>query len=396
MSDSVLIKNIGTIVSGDLKNPLLSGDAIRIEDGKIAAIGSESDCAGEAGQTIDAGGMTVTPGLIDSHVHTTQGDFTPRQLTLFWIESCMHCGITSMITAGEVHTPGRPRDGQGAKAMAIVAAKSFKNLRPGGVKVMAGAVMLEPGLKEADFADMAEAGVELVGEVGLGAVREPDEVRPLLAWARANGMRVLCHTGGGSIPGSMVVDADMILAVGPDVACHLNGGPTGLPMADIERLVKESDFTLELVQCGNQKRAVEAMELFLAEGVMDRLIVGTDMPSGTGVIPYGVLRTLAVMAAFTDLSPEEAICTATGTTARVHEMDVGFIAAGKPADLVIMDTPWGSTGEDALAALKAGDTPSVACVLIDGALTVSKSRNSPPCTRKVHIEGGHIPAAGGH
>ncbi|MFQ5914373.1 MAG: amidohydrolase family protein [Nitrospinota bacterium] len=396
MSGSVLINNIGAIVSGDLKNPILKGDAIRIEDGEVAAIGGEADCAGEVEQTIDAGGMTVTPGLIDSHVHTTQGDFTPRQLTLNWIESCMQCGITSMITAGEVHTPGRPRDGQGAKAMAILAAKSFKVLRPGGVKVMAGAIMLEPGLKEADFAEMAEAGVELVGEVGLGSIREPEQVRPLLAWARANGMRVLCHTGGGSIPGSMVVDADMILAIGPNVACHLNGGPTGLPLDQIERVAKESNAALELVQCGNMKRAVEATELFLAQGVTERVIVGNDMPSGTGVIPYGVLRTLSVMAAFTDLSPEAALCTATGNTARIHKMDVGIVAAGKPADLVIMDAPWGSTGKDALAALKAGDTPSVACVLIDGVLRTAKSRNTPPCTRKVRIEGGHIPAAAGH
>ncbi|MFQ5692558.1 MAG: ABC transporter substrate-binding protein, partial [Nitrospinota bacterium] len=185
-------------------------------------------------------------------------------------------------------------------------------------------------------------------------------------------------------------------AINPDVACHLNGGPTGLPLGQIERLVKESGAALELVQCGNMKRAAEATELFLAEGALGRVIVGNDMPSGTGVIPYGVLRTLSVMAGFTDLSPEAAICTATGNTARVHKMDVGIIAAGRPADLAILDAPWGSTGKDALSALKAGDTPSVACVLIDGALRTAKSRNTPPCTRKVHIEGGHIPAAGGH
>jgi enamidase len=238
--------------------------------------------------------------------------------------------------------------------------------------------------------------VELVGEVGLGAVRDPDEVRPLLAAARAKGMRVLCHTGGGSIPGSMVVDADMILAVGPDVACHLNGGPTGLAMEDIERLIKESDVTLELVQTGNQKRAVEATDLFLAEGVLDRVIVGTDMPSGTGVIPYGVMRSVAVMTAFSDLSPEAALCTATGNTARVHKMDVGFLKVGAPADIAVLDAPWGSTGKDALAALKAGDTPSLGAVLIDGVLRMSKSRTSPPCTRTIHFEGGHIPAGGGH
>lgn len=396
MSTSVLIKNLATIVSGDLEAPLIDGEAILIEGGRIVKIGKESDCKGSVDQTIDAGGMTATPGMIDSHVHTTQGDFTPRQNTLGWIESCMNCGITAMLSAGEVHTPGRPRDGQGAKAMSILAAKSFRNLRPGGVKVIAGAIMLEPGLKTSDFDDLDEAGVELVGEVGLGAIRDPEEVQPFLAAARAKDMRVLCHTGGGSIPGSMVVDADMILGVGPDIACHLNGGPTGLPMPDIERVVKESEITLELVQTGNQKRAVEAMDLFLAEGALSRVIVGTDMPSGTGVIPYGVMRTVAIMCAFSDLSPEEALCTATGNTARVHNMDVGILKENAPADIAILDAPWGSSGKDALAALKAGDTPSIGAVLIDGILRLSKSRTAPPCTRNINFEGGHIPTAGGH
>jgi hypothetical protein len=39
---------------------------------------------------IDAGRTTAIPGLIDSHVHITFGDFTPRQQTVGYLESyCM-------------------------------------------------------------------------------------------------------------------------------------------------------------------------------------------------------------------------------------------------------------------------------------------------------------------
>ena len=59
------------------------------------------------------------------------GDFSPRQRILDFIESCLHGGVTSMISAGEPHVPGRPKDRAGTKALAILAAKAFANARPG-------------------------------------------------------------------------------------------------------------------------------------------------------------------------------------------------------------------------------------------------------------------------
>ena len=76
----------------------------------------------------------LAPGLIDSHVHPVCGDWTPRQNQLGWIDSCLHGGVTTMVSAGEVHTPGRPKDIVGLKAMAIFAQRAFHAFRPGGVK----------------------------------------------------------------------------------------------------------------------------------------------------------------------------------------------------------------------------------------------------------------------
>ncbi len=388
-----LIRNIGTIASGDIARPLLDADSILIRDGHIAVIDRGLD--GEADTVIDARGTTVMPGLIDSHVHPVFGDFTPRQRTIDFIESAMNGGVTTAISAGEVHLPGRPRDIVGLKALAIVAARAYANFRPGGVKVHAGAPILELGLTEADFAEMARAGVRLVGEIGLGSVNTGKDAAPMVRWARRHGMTVTIHTGGPSIAGSSSIDADVVLEAAPDVVGHINGGTTSMTPADIERLVA-TDMALEIVQCGNVKTALHTLRVTIDARATSRIIVGNDAPSGTGVIPLGVLRTLSLLAALGGLPPADAIACATGNTARVYKLDAGLIAAGRAADLVICDAPIGSVGRDALAALAAGDLPGISMVMIDGAIRTGRSRNTPPAARAAEVVKGQGPAPGGH
>ncbi|PYN38799.1 MAG: Enamidase [Candidatus Rokuibacteriota bacterium] len=388
-----LIRNIGCLVSGDIRRPLLDGDSLVIRDGKIVGLGRGLD--DDADVVIDARGTTVLPGLIDSHVHPVFGDFTPRQRTVDFIDSMMHGGVTSAISAGEVHLPGRPKDIVGLKALAIVAAKAYANFRPGGVKVHAGAPILELGLSEADFAEMAAAGVKLVGEIGLGSVRTGKDAAPMVRWARKHGMTVTIHTGGPSIAGSSPINADVVLEARPDVIGHINGGTTSMRPAEIERLVA-TDMALEIVQCGNVKTALHTLRVATDARATHRIIVGNDAPSGTGVIPLGVLRTLALLAALGGLPPAEAIACATGNTARVYQLGGGTIAEGREADLVVCDAPAGGVGTDALSALAAGDLPGISMILIDGTVTIGRSRNTPPAARAAEIVKGHGPAAGAH
>ena len=388
-----LIRNIGCLVSGDIRRPLLDGDSLVIRDGKIVGLGRGLD--DDADVVIDARGTTVLPGLIDSHVHPVFGDFTPRQRTVDFIDSMMHGGVTSAISAGEVHLPGRPKDIVGLKALAIVAAKAYANFRPGGVKVHAGAPILELGLSEADFAEMAAAGVKLVGEIGLGSVRTGKDAAPMVRWARKHGMTVTIHTGGPSIAGSSPINADVVLEARPDVIGHINGGTTSMRPAEIERLVA-TDMALEIVQCGNVKTALHTLRVATDARATHRIIVGNDAPSGTGVIPLGVLRTLALLVALGGLPPAEAIACATGNTARVYHLGGGTIAEGREADLVVCDAPAGGVGTDALSALAAGDLPGVSMILIDGTVTIGRSRNTPPAARAAEIVKGHGPTAGAH
>lgn len=382
MAAKLLIKNIGKIVSGDLDRPILNGDAILVDDGKIARIGRSSELAKIGAQkVVDATGTIATPGLIDSHTHPVFGDFTPRQKMVDFIESSLHGGVTTMISAAESHLPGRISDKAMVKALAILAAKSFSNFRPGGVKVHGGSLILEPGLTEADFKEMAQEGVKRVGEIGLGRVRSADEAAPMVKIAKKYGMKVMIHCGGASVPGSSTITADEIIKIEPDVVSHINGGPTAISPEEIEKLVKETNFALEIVHCGNPKMSLKVIELAMGRGELSRVIIGNDAPSGTGVIPLGIIRTVILLSSLTDLSPEKAIALATGNTARIYGLDTGFIKEGCAADIVIMDSPMGSVGADALGAIKAGDIPGITLVIVDGEIKACPSRNTPLANR---------------
>lgn len=377
---ALVIKNIGTLFTGDIGNPLIEGPvSLLIEEGKIKAI-EKSTIEGE--KTIDANGMTVCPGLIDSHTHPVFGDFTPRQNMIGFIESSLHGGVTSMISAGEVHLPGRPTDPKGTKALAMLAQKSFSKLRPAGVKVYGGALILEKGLKEEDFRELSEDGVWLVGEIGLGSVKAAQDARIMVGWAKSFGMKVLMHVGGTSVPGSSTVTCDDVLVAGPTVACHLNGGPTAISIDEAKRVIEKTDCAIEIVHCGNPRMALEIVRFMKSRSNLNRLIMGNDAPSGTGVIPLGMWRMVNLVSSLGDVPAEIAVCLATGNTKNVFSLPHGMVRVGEEADLQIIDTPMGSPGKDAKAAIELGDIPGIAMVIIDGVIKTQVSRNTPPPARK--------------
>src|ERR1700687_6017577 len=74
----LVIRNIGLLLSGMMEKPILDADTILAENGRITGIGRARDIDAEGATTvIDTQGTTVTPGLIDSHVHPVAGDWTP-------------------------------------------------------------------------------------------------------------------------------------------------------------------------------------------------------------------------------------------------------------------------------------------------------------------------------
>jgi enamidase len=378
----LVIRNIGLLLSGDLQRPILEADTVLAIDGRISAIGKEKEVdAGGATSIIDANGTALLPGLIDSHVHPVAGDWTPRQNQLGWIDSCLHGGVTTMISAGEVHLPGRPKDVVGVKALAITAQRSFTALRPSGVKVHAGAPVIEQGMVEDDFRSLAEAGVKLLGEVGLGSVKDGATARQMVSWARRHGIQSTIHTGGPSIPGSNLIDKDVVLAADTDVIGHINGGHTALPDAQVRALCEESNRALEIVHNGNERAALFVLRTAKELNQLNRVILGTDAPAGSGVQPLGILRVIAALSSLGEIPAEVAFCFATGNTARMRKLDAGLIEVGRAADFLFIDTPQHSAGKTLLESVRLGDLPGVGMTVIDGVIRSERSRNTPPATR---------------
>ncbi len=380
------IVNLATIVTGDWREPLLAGDTIVMVDGRISEIGTVSAASVEACDVvIDAGGATAIPGLIDSQIHNTFGDYTPRQKTVGFLESYVHGGTTTSISASEVHVPGRPKDPEGVKALAVAAMKCFEHFRPGGMKVHAGSIILEPGLTEADFAEVAAKGLWLA-KAGFGAVRTPYDYAPMVGWARKHGMITTVHTGGSSIPGSSGIWADHLLAMQPDVSFHVNGGPVAMPDADFPRLLHESTIALQVCTAGNLRTTLMLGDMVREADQFDRFLIATDTPTGSGIMPLGMMYTITHLASLTSMPVEWAIAAATGNNARVYRLNSGFLRAGCDADVVVLDACVGGTKHTALDALRNGDIAAVAAVVTDGVPRfVGRSRNTPAPMKTVRV-----------
>jgi enamidase len=382
----IAIVNLGRIVSGDWHNPFVAGDTISCDGNRITDVGTGgADAIEKADVVIDADGMTAIPGLIDSHVHITFGDYTPRQRTVGYLESYVHGGVTTAISASEVHVPGRPRDPEGVKALAVAAHKCFESYRPGGMTVHAGSVILEPGLSGNDLGEIAKKGVWLA-KAGFGAFANPYEYAPLIAAARAHGMITTVHTGGSSIPGSGAITGDHLLALHPHVSFHVNGGPTAMPDKDFERIIRESEIALQICTAGNLRTALLCASLAQKFNAFDRVIIATDTPTGSGVMPLGMLYTIAHLASLADIAPELAIAAATGSNARIYRLRCGILGVGKAADVALIDAPDGGTQSDALSAIRNGDIVAIGAVIIAGEPRfVGRSRNTPATTRKARV-----------
>ena len=389
--------NIGAVATGVLTAPRLEAEAILVDGGRIAAIGAASRIgAAGADVVVDCLGTTVIPGLIDSHCHVVLGDYTPRQKTVDFLDSYVHGGITSVVSAGEgVHAPGRPHDAAAVKALAIAAAKCFEHFHPNGMKVNAGSVVLEPGLTDGDFAEMARHGVRHA-KYGFGGYAQPWDGGPEVRLAQKHGLCVMSHSGGSSIPGSSPINHEVLLQLRPDVCGHVNGGTTSLDERGIDRIIAESQMALQIVQAGNLRSALHIVKRAREAGALPRVCVASDTPTGTGVMPLGVIKSICELASLGDLPPEVVIALATGNNTRAFRLapGTGTIAVGAPADLVVCDAPSASLAADALTAIARGDIPGISCVVVDGQVRVGRSRNTPMAKRLATFKGVAVAGSG--
>ena len=155
-------------------------------------------------------------------------------------------------------------------------------------------------------------------------------------------------------------------------------------------------MAIEIVHCGNGRAALHAIGLARRPARSDRVILGNDAPSGTGVVPLGILRTMAHLASLGGIAPEVAVAWPPATPRGSTGSRPGRSRSGREADIALVDAPQGSAADSALGALAIGDLPGVAMILIDGKPVVGRSRNTPPAGRAPEVVKGPGIGGGGH
>jgi enamidase len=390
---SVGIVNIGRIVTGDFHQPVDSSESILIEDGIIRRIGTETETgAAKADHVVDANTTVICPGLIDPHLHMAIGDWTPICKAQDWMETALWVGVTTMISEGE-DQPGFPRfydDRVGVKATVLLANRSYRNARPGGgMKVESGALVLVNGLTEGDFKELADEGIWLIAEIGGGGLCQPSEIRDMIAWANKYNYFISMHCGGASIPGSSPISAEEIIEVGPRKVAHINGGSTAPPKRVIDTLISQTEDTyFEIIHHGNMKMMTYVLDVARECNKLDKIVIGSDCPTGIGMETCAIHRTLINVASFCDVPGAQAIAMATGNTADCYRrLNRGKVQVGMEADLLAIDKTPGSLGNDVLESIEIGDTFGVSMVMVDGRIFSVRGRDGRPSEHYIKVDG---------
>jgi enamidase len=388
---TLLVEDIGVLVHGDSAVAPVRDTTMVIEDGVICGVGTSHPAPDVV---LSAGGLTVMPGLVDGHVHPTFGEWTPAQDSIGWIHNYLHGGTTSMVSAGELHIPGLAFDALTPElvlSIAITSKHTTGRMRPSGVKVNAGTLLLVPGMTENHFDRAAREGIDQAKFIFYDWNRLGDgEAQRYVDWAHERSMTVKLHSGGVSRSGSSrVAGRDVVTIVKPDIVGHISGGPIPPPDEDIVAIVAElPSAKLEVCSSNNYRATKLVVDELTAAGQLDRLTLGTDTPGGTGVIPRGMLRNICYLSSVCGLDPLVAVAAATGQTAKAHGLRTGILADGMPADLLVLGPITGSMAGDALECFSLGDLPGIAAVLVDGVpLVHTRSEQTPPPSRTVTWRG---------
>jgi len=212
--------------------PLLREAAVRIEDGRIAAVGRAADVSRQpADRVVDLGGRCLLPGLVDMHAHLRLSGLEPdphaqvRDPVVPYVVRAAHhlaaqlqSGVTTVRTNGDrdfldveirdalAATPGRgPR--------LFVATRGIKGAACTG-GVVATVIADEPGAIRAAIRENAARGadhVKIFASGGLGprdtataAPWPPAAIRAAVDEAHRAGRPIVAHCHGGPAARALV------------------------------------------------------------------------------------------------------------------------------------------------------------------------------------------------
>ena len=364
------------IVDGTGAPPVENG-TILIRDGRIVAAGPAASVQVPAGTTrVDVTGKTVIPGLVNAHGHAqASGGGDTRENLQQRLRTYAAYGVTTVVSLGQGNDTAdvvRLRDEQakGAidRARVYTSGPSFRGLRS--------AAEARDGVDR-----LVAQGVDRIKfhQEGGGAM-SLDTVGGLVEAAHARGLRVAAHifsldeakgvvSRGVDIVAHSVrdrdVDAALIAAmqkrnVGyiPTLTRELSvfvyeSTPAffsepffrrGMPLYAADVATLSDPARQQRVRDDKNAQAIKAalaqanrnLKLLSDAGVT--IALGTDSGAGAGRWQGYFEHVELEMMVQAGLNPRQAIVAATSAAARVSGLDtVGTIAAGKQADLLVLD-----------------------------------------------------------
>jgi imidazolonepropionase-like amidohydrolase len=183
---ATLIIRGGTLIDGT-GGPPLADAAVRVEDGRIVAVGaSRAIPPSPDAMELVAGGRYIIPGLVDMHVHLHEP--SAERLPLF-----LAAGVTTVLDLG-----GQVADLRRYRAMLASGERK-------GPRLLFTGPMLEEGRPFAGFAAFShhmtrpvEDEVNALADAGVDAIKlyitvRPETARRAAAAAHARGLRVFMH-----------------------------------------------------------------------------------------------------------------------------------------------------------------------------------------------------------
>ncbi len=357
---STLIDNIGLLVTHESDRSERENAALVIDDGRVAWLG-DAGSAPDADERIDAKGRCVIPGFVDSHSHIVfSGDRSTEFEHRMTGQPYAAGGIRTTVAAtraatdaelatntsrlvAEMRAQGTTtveiKSGYGlttvdeARALAIAKAftsettflgahvvpAEFKDDPAGYVALVTGAMLdaCAPHAKWIDVFcdngafDVDQARVILTAGMarGLGARMHGAQLAP------SGAVRLAVELGAASVDHcTFLTDADVDALASSDTVATLLPGvefSTRQPYPDARRLIGAGATVALACDCNPGSSFTSSMPFCMAVAVRDM-----------------------------NFSPAEALWSATaGGAAALRRTDIGGLAVGQRADLVILTTP---------------------------------------------------------
>ena len=124
-----------------------------------------------------------------------------------------------------------------------------------------------------------------------------------------------------------------------------------------------------------------------AKNELNRMVFGSDAPTGQASLPGAINRAIVKASSLNDVPAWKCISMATGNAADLYGLNTGKIEVGREADLQVIDCPPGSCGTDALKAIECGDPFGNSMVIVDGRIIAFRGHDSRPTARYCYVNG---------